>query len=231
MRHPLTSISSFALLLISTLTFAEEKLETLEQRAGYALGANLGSQLTGNKVNEQVDIESLIQGLRDSLAGDGLAMTQEQMSEVMKEFLIQQQAREQAVAQETIRAGREFLAQNANKEGVTRTASGLQYQVISKGADAAAPRPNASSRVQVHYTGTLIDGTEFDSSQRLGEPVSFGLNQVIAGWTEGLQLMQVGDKFRFYIPPELGYGSRPMGPIPPNSVLIFEVELLAIEEG
>ena len=123
--------------------------------------------------------------------------------------------------------GEQFLAENALKEGVKVTESGLQYEVLKEGK---GKRPNATDRVKVHYHGTLINGTVFDSSVERGEPITFGLNQVIAGWTEGVQLMPVGSKYRFYIPQELGYGSRPAGQIPPYSTLIFEVELLGIEK-
>ena len=123
--------------------------------------------------------------------------------------------------------GEKFLAENALKEGVTTTESGLQYEVIKMGK---GKKPAATDRVKVHYHGTLTDGTVFDSSVERGEPTSFGLNQVIKGWTEGLQLMPVGSKFRFYIPQELGYGAQSAGSIPPYSTLIFEVELLSIEK-
>ena len=123
--------------------------------------------------------------------------------------------------------GEKYLAENALKEGVTTTASGLQYEVIKMGK---GPKPSATDKVKVHYHGTLIDGTVFDSSVDSGEPITFGLNQVIQGWTEGVQLMPVGSKFRFVIPQELAYGSREMGNIPPYSTLIFEVELLGIEK-
>ena len=123
--------------------------------------------------------------------------------------------------------GEQFLAENGLKEGVITTASGLQYEVIKMGK---GKKPAATDRVKVHYHGTLTDGTVFDSSVERGEPTSFGLNQVIKGWTEGLQLMPVGSKFRFYIPQELGYGGQQAGSIPPYSTLIFEVELLEIEK-
>lgn len=123
--------------------------------------------------------------------------------------------------------GEAFLAQNKLKEGVITTESGLQYEVLTEGK---GPKPSATDRVKVHYHGTLINGTVFDSSVERGEPITFGLNQVIAGWTEGVQLMSVGSKYRFYIPQELGYGNRAAGQIPPYSTLIFEVELLGIEK-
>lgn len=125
-----------------------------------------------------------------------------------------------------LKAGQDFLAENKQKPGVTETASGLQYEVITSGD---GPKPKASNTVTCHYHGTLINGTIFDSSVQRGRPASFPLNQVIAGWTEGLQLMGVGSKWRFFIPPHLGYGNRQVGPtIGPNSTLIFEVELIDI---
>jgi FKBP-type peptidyl-prolyl cis-trans isomerase FklB len=123
--------------------------------------------------------------------------------------------------------GEKFLAENALRDGVKVTESGLQYEVLKQGN---GRKPTATDRVKVHYHGTLTNGTVFDSSVERGEPTSFGLNQVIAGWTEGLQLMPVGSKYRFYIPQELGYGERAAGQIPPYSTLIFEVELLDIEK-
>ncbi|MCI7555306.1 MAG: FKBP-type peptidyl-prolyl cis-trans isomerase [Bacteroidales bacterium] len=126
---------------------------------------------------------------------------------------------------ETKAQGEEFLAANKLREGVITTESGLQYEVIKQGK---GPKPTADSKVKVHYHGTLIDGTVFDSSVDRGEPIEFSLNQVIKGWTEGVQLMPVGSKYKFYIPQDLGYGSRAAGQIPPYSTLIFEVELLGI---
>ena len=132
------------------------------------------------------------------------------------------------MAAENIKKGAEFLAKNAEKEGVKTTASGLQYLVLQPGS--GTQHPSATDKVKVHYHGTLIDGSVFDSSVDRGEPISFGLNQVIKGWTEGLQLMVVGEKTRLFIPSELGYGNRSAGPIQPGSVLIFDVELLGINE-
>lgn len=129
-------------------------------------------------------------------------------------------------AEANLKAGEDFLAANKQKAGVTETASGLQYEVIKEGD---GPKPKATDKVLCHYHGTLINGTVFDSSVQRGQSISFPLNQVITGWTEGLQLMGVGSKFRFFIPPHLGYGNRQVGPtIGPNSTLIFEVELLGI---
>ena len=131
------------------------------------------------------------------------------------------------LAIENVAIGKEFLATNKAKEGVVETASGLQYEILQKGD--GNDHPSASSMVNVHYHGMLLDGTVFDSSVDRGEPISFPLNQVISGWTEGVQLMVVGDKFRFFIPAELAYGNRATGKIKPGALLIFEVELLEIQ--
>lgn len=130
-------------------------------------------------------------------------------------------------ALKNIQLGEQFLADNKSVVDIIETDSGLQYQVLTKGT--GEEHPSASSKVKVHYHGTLMNGTVFDSSVERNQPISFGLNQVISGWTEGVQLMVVGDKFRFYIPAKLGYGDRAAGAIPPGSLLIFDVELLAIE--
>jgi len=136
-------------------------------------------------------------------------------------------ANNKKLAAENIAKGEAFLEGNKAIEGIIETSSGLQYQVINK--EDGTTQPTASSKVKVHYHGTLIDGTVFDSSVDRGEPLSFGLNQVIKGWTEGVQLMSVGDKYKFFIPSNLGYGNRSAGKITPGSVLIFEVELLEIQ--
>lgn len=141
-------------------------------------------------------------------------------------FMFKRSSNNKELAIDNMRIGNEFLAQNKSVEGVIETASSLQYLVINKGE--GTEHPNASSKVEVHYHGTLLDGTVFDSSVARGESISFGLNQVIKGWTEGVQLMVVGDKFKFFIPANLGYGENAAGKIAPGSLLIFEVELLAI---
>ncbi|WJG10325.1 FKBP-type peptidyl-prolyl cis-trans isomerase [Aliiglaciecola sp. LCG003] len=141
-------------------------------------------------------------------------------------FYFTRNSNSKKIALENIAIGKDFLIKNQAKEGVQETASGLQYQVLQKGEGDVHPK--ASSTVKVHYHGTLLDGTVFDSSVDRGEPISFPLNQVISGWTEGVQLMVVGDKFKFFIPSDLGYGNRAAGKITPGSLLIFEVELLQI---
>jgi FKBP-type peptidyl-prolyl cis-trans isomerase len=152
----------------------------------------------------------------DETAAQGYVMTfmQNRQAEMMKKQF-----------GKNIDEGEKFLADNKKRDGIQETASGLQYEVITMGT---GPKPSAEEVVKVHYTGTLLDGTKFDSSVDRGEPASFGVNQVIKGWQEGIQLMPVGSKFKFYIPYELGYGEQGTGPIPPYSTLIFEVELLEI---
>jgi len=142
-------------------------------------------------------------------------------------FYLTRSANNKKAAVENIAIGNDFLAKNKILENITETASGLQYQVLNQGE--GTEHPSANSKVKVHYHGSLLDGTVFDSSVDRGEPISFGLNQVISGWTEGVQLMVVGDKFKFYIPSALGYGNSAAGKIKPGSLLIFEVELLAIK--
>jgi peptidylprolyl isomerase len=142
-------------------------------------------------------------------------------------FFFMRNSNNKKLAVENVALGQTFLTQNKMVEGISETASGLQYQVLEKGE--GSDHPTASSKVTVHYHGTLLDGTVFDSSVDRGEPIAFGLNQVIKGWTEGVQLMVVGDKFKFFIPSELGYGDRAAGKIAPGSLLMFEVTLLEIQ--
>jgi len=142
-------------------------------------------------------------------------------------ILFNRNSNNKKLAVKNIAIGKEFLAKNKMEAGVVETASGLQYQILQYGE--GNERPSSSTKVKVHYHGSLLDGTVFDSSVNRGKPLSFGLNQVISGWTEGVQLMVVGDKFKFFIPAELGYGNSGSGKIAPGSMLIFEVELLAIQ--
>lgn len=217
-----------AALLGTQLNAQEVNLESSEAKAGYSIGVNIGMNLNSQGIAENVDVQALLAGIADGLSGE-LQMSEEEVVAAIQEFSgrLEQQAQE-AIAQQA-EEGRTFLAENAAREGVNTTPSGLQYMVLEEGDDEDAPSPEASDTVNVHYHGTLVDGTVFDSSVERGEPISLELANVIPGWTEGLQLMQVGDKYRFFIPPDLGYGASGAGPIPPNSTLIFDVELLGIE--
>jgi FKBP-type peptidyl-prolyl cis-trans isomerase len=203
--------------------------ESLEERASYALGYSAGEQLSAQA--SDLDVDQLVAGLRDAFAGEEGLMTAEEIQSTMMEYQQTMAAAENerltAEGAENKAEGDAFLAQNADKPGVTVTDSGLQYEVLEEGDGAS---PSATDQVTVHYEGRLIDGTVFDSSYDRGEPVNFPLNQVIPGWSEGVQLMNVGSKYRFYIPGEIGYGLRPPpGEIGPNQTLIFDVELLAID--
>lgn len=203
-----------------------DKSPELEQ-VGYSLGYLMGS----NNKNDipDLNIEAFEKGIRDGYSGDEKkrALTQEQMEKVLMEYQKKREAEivkeVEAKAKANKEAGEKFLAENEKKEGVQKTASGLQYKVITEGS---GPKPKATDTVTVHYEGKLIDGKVFDSSYERGEPVSFRLNEVIKGWTEGVQLMNTGSKYELYIPSDLAYGETGNPNIEPNSVLIFTVELL-----
>jgi len=204
-------------------------IETTEQKAAYAIGLNLGNNLRGQGGTD-LDVNIIAQGLRDGLSESEPLVSVEDMEAAIAEMndILAARGREIAAAEgeENRAAAEAFLAENGQREGVITTPSGLQYEVIEMGD---GPSPAATDIVTVHYRGTLIDGTEFDSSAG-GDPATFPLNQVISGWTEGLQLMNVGSTFMFYLPSEMAYGSNPPGPpIGPDAALIFEVELLGIE--
>lgn len=187
---------------------------------GYALGMLLGSSVKSTGI--EIDMDSLVAGLKVSIEGGKAKFTDSKADEIVTAAV---QAAYLKKGEEAIKAGKAYLESNKKKSGVTTTASGLQYEILKKGAGA---RPKATDTVTVHYEGKLISGTVFDSSIARGEPATFPLNGVIKGWTEGLQLMPVGSKYRFYIPSELGYGEQGGGSIGPNEVLIFEVELISI---
>ncbi len=216
-----------AAVTLSINTWATE-LNTDEQKLGYIIGMDIGKSL--RQQGTTVDLDSLIDAITATYKGEELAMTDEEAAAVRKVYVEQRQAtataKTAAVGQENLVEGQMFLTENKQKEGVKTTESGLQYKVLTMGDGA---KPAATDTVKVHYSGKLLDGTEFDSSYARNEPISFALNRVIAGWTEGVQLMPIGSKFVFYIAPELAYGEGGGGPIPPNSTLVFEVELLDIE--
>jgi FKBP-type peptidyl-prolyl cis-trans isomerase len=196
-------------------------LKTLSDSASYAMGISVGrfyEQQGVTKINSTL----LAKGIADVLEKKQIVLDDNQMNILMNRYMTQiQEQRSKPV----IAAGEQFLAANKKKAGVITTASGLQYEVVRMGT---GPKPAATDSVTVHYAGTLLDGSEFDNSYKRGEPITFPLNRVIAGWTEGLQLMPVGSKFKFYIPYKLGYGTHDQQNIPGGSVLVFDVELLAI---
>lgn len=206
------------------------ELITFQDSIAYAIGVNIGGNLLKDSLFLNLDIVKA--GLNDVLYAKKELLTKEQLEAVFQKFsatLQEKQMKEQAkTGSVNSQKGAAFLAENAKKPGVKVTPSGLQYEIITEGTGA---KPTASDKVKVHYIGTLIDGTKFDSSVDRGEPVSFPLGNVIKGWTEGLQLMPIGSKFRFFIPGDLAYGERsPSEQIGPNETLIFEVELIDIEK-
>jgi FKBP-type peptidyl-prolyl cis-trans isomerase len=201
---------------------AEVDLNDENQKLSYGLGLMIGERVT--KRYGDLNFDVLLEALKAQHNGEDTAMTLEDAQAALQAYEQKAAAGKSAAA---MAAGASYLAENREKEGVTETDSGLQYEVIT---DAEGPKPAATDRVSVHYKGTLLDGTEFDSSYSRGEPAEFPLNGVIPGWTEGLQLMSVGSKYRFVIPSQLAYGERGAGgSIGPGETLIFEVELLEIK--
>ena len=203
-------------------------LKSAVDSASYAIGISTGAGYKENLKTlpgGEANVDDLIAGFIQAIKGDSAAMkmTPQEAQQYLQTYFVEAQAREAAKSKEE---GEKFLAENKTKEGVITTESGLQYQVITEGTGV---KPTAEDRVKVHYTGTLLDGTKFDSSVDRGEPAEFGVSQVIKGWTEGLQIMPAGSKYIFWIPSELAYGERGAGQdIKPNSVLKFEVELLEV---
>ncbi len=207
---------------IMTKTFADDI-----EKMSYAMGINVGEYVLKSPL--KVNPELVLEGLKDVLAGTP-GLSPEEYAKAMQELQakMQQAGQDQMkkAAEGNIKAGTDFLAENKKKDGVKVTDSGLQYQVITEGSGA---KPAKTQKVRVHYTGKLLNGTVFDSSVERGEPAEFMLNQVIPGWTEGVQLMSEGSKYRFFIPSELAYGDRGAGNvIPPGAALIFDVELLKV---
>ena len=203
-----------------------EGLANEKEQVSYMIGLDLAKSL--EPVKDELDLGTMTKAIKSGLAGEKSLMTEEQAAQVRESFGQKIQAKRiaemMAKAKKNLDAGKAFLAANAKKPEVTTTASGLQYQVLEQGK---GPKPSPTDTVRVHYAGTLLDGKTFDSSYERDEPVVFSLQQVVPGWQEGIALMPVGSKYRFWIPSELGYGEQgtPGGPIGPNETLVFEVEL------
>ena len=199
-------------------------------KLSYALGIGIGSQLAGMRAKE-LNIDDFAQAIKDVISGSQLKVDNVEAQTLVQNFFQEQEAKQQAAAAEAGKAakaeGEAFLAENGKKEGIVTLPSGLQYQVLKEGN---GKKPSATDQVVCHYEGTLIDGTVFDSSYQRNQPATFGLNQVIPGWTEGVQLMQEGAKYRFFIPYKLAYGERGAGAqIPPFATLVFDVELIEVK--
>lgn len=202
-------------------------MDNLNAKASYILGSNYGQRL--KNIAEDIDMDALYLGLKETIQGKEPRFNQEESKKIFDEFQKivskKQQEKNKVLGEKNKTEGDAFLKENATKEGVKTTASGLQYIVMKEGE---GEFPKATDTVEVHYKGTLLDGTQFDSSYDRGKAAKFPLNRVIKGWTEGLQLMKPGSKYKFFIPSEIGYGSRGNQRIPPNSVLTFVVELIAV---
>lgn len=197
---------------------------TESQRVSYGIGRQMGDQLAGSKIPD-LDLDAVAAGLRDAYSQQPSQVAEQDLQAAFQGLQAKMQAAADEAAGAMRQAGEAFLAENAKREGVVTLASGLQYQVINAGSGAT---PTASSTVQTHYEGTLIDGEVFDSSYKRGQPAEFPVGGVIAGWTEALQLMQEGAKWRLFIPSQLAYGERAAGSIPPHSTLVFDIELLKV---
>lgn len=206
----------------------KEDLKTQQEKVSYTIGLNIGKDMKKNGI--EVDPKFLLEGIKNGLAEKALLSDSEcnvVMTQFQQEYMAKQAEKMKGAASGNKAAGEKFLAENKTKEGVITTASGLQYKVISSGS---GKTPTASSTVVTHYRGTLLDGKEFDSSYKRGQPAEFPVNGVIRGWTEALQLMKEGDKWMLYIPSDLAYGDQGAGEtIPPGSTLIFEIELITVK--
>ncbi len=223
--------SAAVLFMASGCTASEKKLElnSLKDKISYGIGLNIGKDFKEQDID--VDVNLLARGIRDSLTGAEAALSEEQMREAFEAFqqeiAAKQEAKSKAAAEKNLQDGEAFRAENGKQEGVVTLPSGLQYKVIEEGS---GKTPSAADTVTVNYRGTLIDGSEFDSSYKRGEPATFPVGGVIPGWTEALQLMKEGAKWQLVIPPDLAYGERGAAPvIGPNSTLVFEVELIKVQ--
>jgi FKBP-type peptidyl-prolyl cis-trans isomerase FklB len=234
MKVRLTPLYVFAVLLIVALAHAEEQtvLKSQKEKLSYLIGVDIGRNLKARSAD--VDLNALVLGLKDTLAGNQLRLTEEEMKKLVAAFNeeMEKQGDEKVkgVSERNRRQGEEFLAENRKKKGVVVLKSGLQYKVITKGAGKS---PIATDMVTIHYRGTLMDGKEFASSYSQGQPATFRVNTLIPGWAEALQLMKKGSKWQLFVPSNLASGKRSVGGhvIPPHPVLIYEVELISVKEA
>jgi len=221
-------VTLIVFLTAGVLFAADESLKDMKDKRSYCIGLDIGQNLKDGMF--ELNIDHLLSGIRDSYAGNDWKVTQDEMVQILSEFQqeLQQKQMEmqQKAADDNKTAGKAFLDENVKKEGIKVTESGLQYKVVEPGTGS---KPTATDKVKVHYSGTLIDGTVFDSSIERGEPVVFAVNQVIPGWSEAIQLMTEGAKYQVFIPSDLAYGPRGAGQvIGPNATLIFDIELIKV---
>lgn len=230
MKTYIIPLLAFGLLANSVYSQDKPDMKDPKQRVSYSIGVDIGNNFKRQEID--IDPKTLAAGIADALAGK-LVLTEAEMRETMtafqKEMTAKMQERQKTAGDKNSKEGEAFLTANAKKEGVKVLPSGLQYKVIKSGSGKS---PKATDTVKTHYHGTLIDGTVFDSSVQRGEPISFPVNGVIAGWTEALQLMKEGDKWQLFIPGKLAYGERGAGgKIGPNATLVFDVELISVEKA
>ncbi len=222
----------FGIILVTSTAYAAEPtaLTNRSDKESYAIGMDIAISLQKNKVQANADV--LGQAIKDVLTGQKTQLTEQEaktiLGELQKEMVTKKQEEYKAIGEKNKKEGAAFLAENAKKEGVKTLPSGLQYKVLTEGS---GKTPGPTDTVTVQYTGRLIDGTEFDSSVKRGQAATLAVNSVIKGWTEALQLMKEGSKWEIFIPSELAYGEKGGGPIGPNAVLDFDVELVSVQEA
>ena len=228
----ITINAAISLALTTTAVQAQVVLDSDDKKFSYAIGTKIGEQLSQQFVGQpDIDIEALLEALSLTVRGSEIQMSDEEVMAIIQQKQQQQLEVAEAASHEKLEAGKVFLEQNMSKEGVVVTESGLQYEIIESG-DPAGDMPAVTDTVVVHYQGTLLDGTVFDSSITRGEPATFSLQSIIPGWIEVLQLMRPGDKWTIVLAPELAYGERGAGElIGPNEVLMFDIELLEIKKS
>ena len=225
-------VAVLSVLLLVGLVNAQENpvLKNQKEKVSYSIGLNIGRNVGGDLKKQSIDIDPkiLAKGFQDALAGTKTLLTDQEIQETMAAFQKEMMAKQAEIAKKNKERGEAFLAENKKKEGVKALPSGLQYKVIKAGT---GKKPKLGDTVTTHYRGTLMDGTEFDSSYKRGQPATFPVSGVVPGWTEALQLMEEGAKWQLFIPPNLAYGERGAGSvIGPNETLIFEIELISIQE-
>jgi FKBP-type peptidyl-prolyl cis-trans isomerase FklB len=219
-------VAVLGILLLATLLQAEETLKSQKEKMSYIIGMDIGKNLKNQSID--IDANALAKGLKDALTGGKSLLTDQETRDTTAAFQKEMVAKQQALGEKNKKEGEAYLAENKKKKGTVALPSGLQYKVIKAGT---GKKPKPTDTVTVQYKGTLIDGTEFDSSYRRGQPATFPANGVIPGWTEALGLMQEGAKWQLFIPSNLAYGEKGAGgQIGPNATLIFEVELVSVQE-
>ena len=228
MKHILAAIVSIGLLFGVCSAADKVDLKSQKDKESYSLGYQFGQNMKAQGVD--LNLKVYTSGIQDALRGANPTLSQEEiqktLSELQKRIAAAHQKESKEKADKNLSDAKAFMEENKKKEGVKTLPSGLQYKVLAEGS---GKTPKATDEVTVNYKGTLVDGSEFDNSYKRGAPANFRLDKVIKGWTEALQLMKEGSKWQLFIPPELGYGERGAGPVPPNSVLIFEVELISVK--